>query len=208
MTIKVFLDTEAVTLACAPMVIWEVGLIRRSTGIPEDRSGDMEYRFQLRPNMGIANGDSLRISGFHERFVVPDDYEAVVWRPGHEQKVLRRYDALTEIAYLLEGAHVYGIVPSFDFQRLAFDLSLANIQPGWHYQLHDVQDIAAGFVAGRRHFQEAPLDREALRDGEQPPYDDEHLPLCAGFHPQDETTVHTALGDARYVRDLYDWINS
>jgi hypothetical protein len=60
-----------------------------------------------------------------------------------------------------------------------------GICPSWHYHLVDVETLAAG----------------ALRMA--PPWDFDKLLGEVGL-TYDEADRHTALGDARMVRDLYD----
>jgi hypothetical protein len=86
---------------------------------------------------------------------------------------------------LLDESTIVGAVPWFDTGMLEDFLHPLDLKPTWHYHLVDVETLAAGAT------------------GMQPPWHfDEllrHFGLC-----YDEQARHTALGDARMARDLYD----
>jgi hypothetical protein len=91
-------------------------------------------------------------------------------------------------------AHVVGAVPNFDTERLALLLRRYGIEPRWHYHLIDVENLAVGYLAGKG----------ALI---APPWDSDELSARLGIVvPKEER--HTALGDARWARDLYDAVMS
>lgn len=214
MTKKVFLDTEATTLLKAPRVLWEVAAIVRETGVSLAPSGDREYRWQLRPDMLGADERSLEISGFHERFMLPDGVDAAQVVDTTDGQgllsALSHSDALAEIAGVLDGAHIYGVVPSFDTARLELDLSLTRpaleiYVPPWHYQLHDAEDLVMGYIRGRlveTGLRQPRVDATRWTSAEGFPYDSLALSKACGVTPP--TEAHTALGDARWVRDLHD----
>lgn len=88
-----------------------------------------------------------------------------------------------EVARLTAGKHLVGAVPSFDATFLTKFLYEAGLAPAWHYHLVDVEALAAG------------------RLGLEPPWDSADLanrlnvPILDG--------KHTALGDARWAREMY-----
>lgn len=94
-------------------------------------------------------------------------------------------DFALDFADLTWGAHLVGAVPSFDEERLRRFLRRHGACPGWHYHLVDVENLAAGALAM------------------PPPWDSSELSRVVGIDP-DNYEKHTALGDARWARDIYD----
>ncbi len=92
---------------------------------------------------------------------------------------------LLEIEHYTRGATIVGAVPWFDTDVLGQRMRANGICPSWHYHLVDVETLAAG----------------ALRLA--PPRDFDTLLNQYGL-VYAEADRHTALGDARMVRDLYD----
>jgi DNA polymerase III epsilon subunit-like protein len=89
-----------------------------------------------------------------------------------------------------DRAHIVGAVPNFDTERLALLLRRYGIEPRWHYHLIDVENLAVGYLAGKG----TPV---------APPWDSDELSARVGVVvPKEER--HTALGDARWARDIYD----
>lgn len=83
------------------------------------------------------------------------------------------------------GAHLVGAVVSFDEERLRKLLLQEHYIPAWHYHLVDVEALTAG----------------ALRI--PPPWKSSDLWEKLGLN-LDNYERHTALGDARMARDIYD----
>jgi hypothetical protein len=186
-----FLDSEAVTLDRGPDVLWEVGMILRGTDGEET-----EWRWQLAPNMDKADPRSLEISMFHDRYEVPEGTQALGWTPldlGPGTPLT--HDAAAEsIARLLDRRHEVGAVPWFDSLRLELYLERFGLRPTWHYHLIDVESLCVGWLRGRHFEHELPL-----------PWDSDELSRLCGVNPPDLGHIrHTALGDARWARDLYD----
>ena len=86
---------------------------------------------------------------------------------------------------ITRGATIVGAVPNFDTEVLATRMRAHGICPSWHYHLVDVETLAAG----------------ALR--KPPPWNFDELLGLYGL-TYDEADRHTALGDARMARYLYD----
>ncbi len=105
----------------------------------------------------------------------PDQGRAI--QPG--ETWCRRFRELTA------GCHLAGAVVSFDEERLRQLLHRQGVLHRWHYHLIDVEALAAG------------------RLGMPPPWDSEELSKAVGVDPG-KFDRHTALGDARWARDIYD----
>ena len=182
----VFLDTETTGLDPREQEIWEIGAIVR-----EDAATDEEFRWQIRPRIDDADPKALEIGRFHERFAVPEHAAAArlgAAGPWYFYKSI--YEMFSEVADVLQGAHLVGAVPSFDDAFLKEAFRIHSLKVGWHYHLCDVENLAVGYLAAK----DEPLS---------PPWDSEVLSLKLGIDPS-KYERHTALGDARWARDLYD----
>jgi DNA polymerase III epsilon subunit-like protein len=180
----VFLDTETTGLDSDRCEVWEIGAIVRTD------NDDQEWLWQIRPSMKNAQPDGLRIGRYYERIqveatrpgsaramVLPADVTAGPW--------LKARDVARALAPLLDGATIVGAVPDFDARFLTRFLRHHNQAFTAHYHLCDVETLAAG----------------ALR--QPPPWKFDDLLSKYGLTYSEEDR-HTALGDARMVRDLYD----
>jgi len=92
---------------------------------------------------------------------------------------------------LTAGCHLAGAVVSFDEERLRRLLHRHGVLHRWHYHLIDVEALAVGWLAGHGDHL-APL-----------PWKSDDLSQMLGVTVSDGDR-HTALGDARWARDLYD----
>jgi len=90
-----------------------------------------------------------------------------------------------DVARDFRDAIIVGAVPWFDANMLTAALYRSGLMPTWHYHLVDVETLAAG-----AHRLPPRWDFDSLLAGYGLTYD--------------EADRHTALGDARMVRDLYD----
>lgn len=153
---------------------WEAGLIVRDEGV-----ADVEFHwFVDADDLDLGNADlgSLKIGRFHDRH--PQFAEQ-----GGE--FMPEAGVLLELEPLLRGAVVVGVNPGFDCETLSARMRESGICPSWNYRLVDARTLAAG----------------ALRL--PPPWKPEEIYESFGvFCPEEDR--HTALGDARLARDLYD----
>ncbi len=197
MTALAFLDTETVTLDLGHDVIWEIGLILRIGAV------DQEWRWQMRPNMAKAHPKALEVSQFGKRFVLPDGESVFGWGPFNDEHPARmsRHVLATSLAAMLQGRHVVGAVPNFDTERLALFLGRHNRPATWHYHLIDIENLAVGWIHGRYGTNE-----EAERRAVTLPWDSDELSRAVGVEPPGDGVRHTALGDARWARDVYDTV--
>jgi hypothetical protein len=182
-----FVDTETTGLDPERHEIWEVGLI-----LPDGT----EREWQLPVDLAKADPIALNIGRFHDR------------------RDARAVDSLQDFARdfvgFTRGLHLAGAVVSFDAERLWKLLRGANQCPMWHYHIIDVEALAAGWLVGSfSAIQEVGKNPEA--DGPTVeevreawlPWDSNALSLAVGVDPEDFDR-HTALGDCRWAKAIYE----
>lgn len=125
--------------------------------------------------LGEADAIALDIGGFHTRYT----------------DLVKRQMVAQFISSITWGKHLVGAVPSFDELRLWDFLKAHGQCPGWHYHLIDVEALAIGYLAGR-HYEQV-----------RPPWKSEQLTQALGIIVPEEDK-HTALGDARWAKAIYE----
>lgn len=193
----VFLDTETTGLNWQTCEIWEIGAIVRQPGQP-----DVEYAWQLRPTLRGAEPTGLRIGRYYQRSMLTRHEPGAAWKlfdsdeydvpgagysPTDPERWTLESSVAGTVAAMLDGATVVGAVPWFDERFLQLWLAKHGQAATNHYHLVDVETLAAG----------------ALKM--PPPWSFDAVLAAYGL-AYDEADRHTALGDARMVRDLYDAI--
>lgn len=198
-----FLDTETVTLEPGPDVVWEIGVITRDDGRP-----DQEWRFQVRPNMAKAQPEALEISRFAARYELTGRDQALAWSPVNGDRPAKlSFGALALTVHtLLRGRSIFGRQPAYDTLRLGLFLRKQwgggpNYEDPWHRTVHDVRDELAGYLWAQRAGQ--PADNRIPDAVFAVPRSTELLAKSVGISP-DDYERHTALGDCRLDRALYD----
>lgn len=143
----VFLDTETTGLH-ADRRPWEIAWIRR-----EPDGTETERCIQI-ADVDLSNAElkGLQIGRFHERweggpraveFLTACDFIAI----GSSYENLRLEVHAAQIMYTAtRDAIIVGAVPSFDAEVLAAMLRRHKLCPAWHYQLVDVETLAAGWL--------------------------------------------------------------
>lgn len=159
---------------------WETAIILREPGMPDE-----EHVFQIRPDLSKADPKALEIGRFEERFSVPDDCEATWLTNGEGPWRLLAHEAVSEILTMLDGAYFVAAVPSFDDGMLKALMWDHQRRIRWNYRLICVETLVCGALR-----QPVPSGLKAAADAMGVKYDPGEL--------------HTALGDARLVRDVYD----
>lgn len=181
-TVKIcFVDTETTSLR-PDRRAWEVGLILRDT----DTGKDTEHAwFIAKEDLELGNADlsSLKIGRFYDRH--PEFNGGTSDDPWTPLQVRAEWDIARKIEDLTRGAIIIGAVPNFDTEVLGDVLRRNGYTPAWHYHLVDIETLAAGA-------RKLP-----------PPWGFDDLLAAYGLSYAEEDR-HTALGDARMVRDLYD----
>lgn len=174
----VFLDTETTGLHPERRA-WEVGAVRREVDGTEDT-------LQLFVDVHLSDADphALRLGRFYERHPRYADHAPV--GAVHESEAARVVERFTRDAVLV------GNNPAFDAATLAPMLREWGLCPAWHYQLIDVVPLAAGHLPRTR--------RPA------PPWKSWEVGELVGVPAPSAADAHTALGDARWVRAVYDTV--
>ncbi|MGB6182255.1 MAG: hypothetical protein WBF79_13515 [Rhodococcus sp. (in: high G+C Gram-positive bacteria)] len=183
----VFLDTETTGLH-PDRRGWEVAMIRTiSAPAPGEDSYAEISMFVSDVDLSSADPKALSIGRFHDRHpmhstIVPatPPTDGVWCLP--EAEVARTVERWTC------GATIVGAVPSFDTETLAAMLSRHRLTPTWHHRLMCVESMALpqiGWNADGR-----PMGLAAVAEA----LDIEH----------DEQDLHTALGDARIARRIFE----
>ena len=176
MTRIAFVDTETTGLSLDDD-IWEFAAIVRE----EDGTEHEHHLF--------IQHDALKCARLPEPF--RSDHKAR-FAPGALAEPQEQ--AAKWIAALLAGrTHIVGAVPNFDTERIALLLRRFGLTPGWHYHLIDVEALAVGCVCGQE------------RGAPPLPWNSNDLSRAVGVDP-DQFDRHTALGDAKWARAIYDAI--
>lgn len=173
----IFLDTETTSLDRRTREIWEIGWIKRTS------NEDLERHMFIEVDLEFADIASLRIGDYFRRH--PDPYRKRIPEQFNGTGAISAGQAAKRIAEEFQGATIVGAVPSFDEESMAGLLYRAGMTPTWHYHLVDIESMAAGRLQVK------------------PPWNFNTLLSAFGLE-YTETERHTALGDARMVRDLYD----
>jgi DNA polymerase III epsilon subunit-like protein len=118
----------------------------------------------------------------------------------HPDVLTRQSAALTIAGVLGDKTHIVGAVPNFDTERIALLLRRFGIEPGWHYHLIDIENLAVGFLYGQNSPRVLPDDELGLPSL---PWNSEEVSGAVGVDP-DDYERHTALGDAQWARAIYD----
>jgi hypothetical protein len=175
----VFADTETTSLRPNRRV-WEIGAITRPAG--GTRDDDEEHQIFVDVDdldLGEADPKSLEIGGFYNRHPQMDGHR------GHALMLSGEKDAMRVVERMTRGNLIVGAVPNFDTEALGARMRWTGVCPAWRYHLTDVENVAAGAL------------------GQPPPWNFDGILTSFGL-TYDEADRHTALGDARMVRDLYD----
>ncbi len=175
-----FIDTETTSLR-PDRRAWEVAIIVR-----DETGKDTEHSWFVHPgDLDLGNADlmSLKIGKFYERHPAFNDPHPNPFGIDTGSRI--EAFVMDDVERLTRGATIVGAVPNFDTEVLGQRMRANGYCPAWHYHLIDVETLAAGQLRAA------------------PPWDFDAL-LGMYSLGYDEKDRHTALGDARMVRDLYD----
>ncbi|NUS82998.1 MAG: hypothetical protein HOY75_09640 [Streptomyces sp.] len=182
-----FVDCETTHLDASIGAAWEVAVILRE--FEDDQHTDTEYVWQIRPNLKGADPEALKVGRFEERFAVPEGAEAA-WTADESGHVapMTRAEAITAIVNVLRGAVLVGSNPAFDDRHLRRLVGRGRAQ--WHYRPYDIVQLAAAKLGAQA---VGPL-----------PWPTHPMSRAVGVEPPSRDVAHTALGDARWARDVHD----
>ena len=185
----VFMDTETTGLSLDDD-IWEFAAIRR------DEDGT-ERELHL-----FIEHSSAKCSRLPESFRAD---HAQRFPSGCSDRITPRREACQAIASLFgeDKPHVVGAVPNFDTERLSRMIRAEwpnwPRDSFWHYHLIDIENLAVGYLAGRRSMGKGALWTPGL------PWNSDELSAACGVQPPTDER-HTAMGDVRWAMALYDAI--
>ena len=164
------------------------------------------------------------VAGYRDDRFRPDHDSPPLDNERFQVPIERMTDWATRFASLTANRILVGAVPSFDEKRLGRLLREFGVGPAWHYRPICVETLAAGYLRGVRRaraattgtvasdatrerdwFRAVGLDLMATGDiarGEVPlPWSSTSLSRALGIPSAKD--AHTALGDCRWVRDLW-----
>lgn len=192
--IVAFTDVETTGLHPELHEIYEVGLI-----LPDGA----EHRWWLPVDLAQADPFALEIGKFHERH--PHGYS---YRAGEDvpDAAFIDHGLMEPAAFALQFSvltfrkHIAGAVVSFDAERLARLLRSHGRSPDWHYHIIDVEALAVGYITG--HDRRQGVDPWFVTE---PPWNSDELSEALGIKVPDGDR-HTALGDCRWARAIYETV--
>lgn len=174
MSNPVFVDTETTGLDMFYHEAWEFAFIE---------ADGTEHVFNVEPNaLNQANDIALKMNRFHERTTAP----GFVW---HDPE-----DVAEQIVKIMDGTHIVAANAEFDADFIMSFLSGLDIfEKPWHYHQIDIEDELRGWLA-------------AMGNPQPLPFKSKELVKAAGWGAllPSEDDVHTALHDARWVRDVWN----
>jgi DNA polymerase III epsilon subunit-like protein len=183
----IFIDTETTGLDPYKHEIWDLALIK------EDGT---EYQWFVKPNLRDADPVALEIGRYYNR----TSQHSQIWKfnNGYEGKWSSWGEVLETVRELTWNKHLCGAVPSFDEERLRRLMQEHGIPFKWHYHLIDIEALAVGYLKACRSG-----DAESVEN--VLPWKSRELYKALGVE-SDPTTEHTALGDARLAKAVYERI--
>lgn len=198
-----FVDCETTHLDAEIGEAWEVGVILREFDDNGEHT-DTEYlwEFAIDPAAGVFDPEALRIGRWHERRQLATGTDTAAFTGTIPAVLMSRADAVTAITKLLSGTVMVGSNPGFDDRFLRKLLGPGAAQ--WHYRPLCIATLAAGKKLGvaeviRR------LGGKPLPSDEVPlPFSSRDLSRWTGVEPPADGVAHTALGDARWARNVWD----
>lgn len=180
----VFCDLETTGLDPARHTICEIGLIKGGETIHE--------MLELEPSeLKVAESAALRINRFYERRGkeggLPYGEILTMDKDGYFQP---RRDLAQQIVEFTDECILAGNNVKFDQQFLEAWLRRHGACPTWDYHVLDVPTYAAGVLHGASYTEVGP------------PYKSSKISKALDIPEPEE--AHTALGDARWAKDVYE----
>lgn len=216
----VYLDTETTHLDHEFGHLWEAALIVRDTDFPD--GGDLEFWWQVRPDLTTADPKALKISKYYDRSQVCDlpigtgiqltcGTEFPDAPVGTVMKNETAADIALQLARHLDGATIVANNPRHDRDFLRAFLNANGQAFTASHRMEDIRAMLKGYVYGRLAARGGKVDQAFgsepaahVRDWLEGATDVLAWEIVGVT--QDPATTHTALGDARCVRDVHDGI--
>jgi DNA polymerase III epsilon subunit-like protein len=183
MTTYAFCDTECSGLDAARHHAWDIAVIIREPGM-----ADSVHQWYVKPDLSTAEPAALRIGRYYER-------TAGLLPPLSRKTGPKWTDPAklaATLASLLDGAVLVGANPSFDAGFISALLRAHGQVLTADYHLLDAGSLVLGWNRGTGRSLDGPLKMDAA------------IRAC-GLDPA-SYEAHTALGDARAVRDCWDTV--
>lgn len=190
-TLLAFVDCETIGLDTFLHDAWEIAVILRVDG------RDEEHVFRIEPDLSHADPQALEINRYHERTSAPD------WEWDDPR------GAAALLHSILDGAVLVGSNPAFDADmiRNLFARYYGDAAP-WHYRTVDIVTLAVGSLYGRA-AERTRNDCDATWYSKVTkavgwPWKSHDVSRHVQVEPPAPEVAHTALGDARWARDVFD----
>jgi hypothetical protein len=186
-----FTDTETTHLSADVGHAWEIAVIRR------DPDGiETEYLWQLNIDLTDADPQSLDVGRYHQRYAVPAGVEAIqVMSDGTHWK-LTLAEMLFDFQDAVRDAILVGSNPGFDDRFLRKLMAANNRKVTWLYRPTCIANLAEGYLWRADPVWVAEQQEKGLISSKA-------LSRRLGVEPPTVDVAHTALGDARWARDVF-----
>ncbi|MDL5205080.1 hypothetical protein [Streptomyces sp. ALI-76-A] len=194
-----FVDCETTHLDAEIGEAWEVAVILRED---EDPTTDTEYVWEFAIDPDLADPESLRIGRWHERRQLPARVSQAAFTGSIPAVPMSRDDAVKAILTILRGTVLVGSNPGFDDRFLRKLLGPGGVQ--WHYRPVDIATLVAGSRLGMANVIRRFGGRPGKNDVPELPFSSREMSRFVGVEPPVTGAAHTALGDARWARDVFD----
>lgn len=178
-----FCDTETTGTNPVHHRAWDIAVIIREAGVV-----DSVHQWFVKPDLSTAEPVALRIGRYYER-------TAGLMPPLSRKQGPKWADPAklaADLARMLDGAVLVGANPSFDAAFIARLLRAHGQLLTADYHMLDLGSLVLGWARGKGGPLDGPLKADAA------------IRAC-GLDPA-SYDAHTALGDARAVRDCWDTV--
>lgn len=182
-----FVDTETTGLHAGRRA-WEVAIIRRTHQPDGTHTEKTTWVMVEDIDLSHADPQALAIGGFHDRHPIHGDRRPVP-AGADAPELLYESRAARTIERATRGAVLVGLNVTFDVTTLTQMLRAHRLTPTWWYSPIDVKSMI--------------LARPDARPG----MSSDQLADLLGV-TSTKTQRHTARGDARFTRDLYDAVRA